>query len=331
MSGDNILVDIFNALDRLEAGLKGQAARLGTIELSVRSGPASPTSGGSFAGDAMLGPARDKQLPGLPDHAPLTPPPSSQAESPVSMYETSITRLRRRFEFVDDSRSDIYDAPEWPSGDRLEGRGRVPGPSTPWHRSAEAGDSPADNDDDDDDAYTRSAYSPRPLSRLDLQIPPVPAVPETAQLRQGRQHYSGTPGRDYASLPAAPAGHAEDETRPVRPFSRSQSRRRSWGSSSSKSRSPGQQSHKRVEMTYYAYENFGESLRSSMSFRSEERRAARDEIRRLEALATPAAKEAPSTLSNERKGHWASALRGLFLRRFSTTKLQRPERIYFVA
>ena len=338
MSGNDILIDIFNALRRLETRIASQDSRFSAIDNSNYSAPFTPE--GSFVHSAVHGFSEDKQLSEFPKV--LTPPPSSPAESPISLYEASILKLRRRFEFMDDSCSNVHDTSAESSGEYIAGDKLVIPPSDAdrpngWvfrtEPSVECGASYRDNDD----VYSQSIYSSRPLSRAEPPISRIPLVPHIDRLRQGSQEYQDgletcTAVLDNTISIAPHVSHTHNELLPVTPLMRNKSQKSSTGSSgSSRSSCMSQQPNWRVEMAYCASDTFVESLRSSWPFHSKERL---DEARRLKHLASPVAKDSTmsgSILPPQGKGKWTPTLRGLFLQPFSKARPHHSGRISFVS
>ncbi|KAK3943343.1 hypothetical protein QBC46DRAFT_351513 [Diplogelasinospora grovesii] len=319
MSSANVLEDIFKTLQRLETRLDGQNTRLGAIELSIRSGATSPTttSGRSFStgSDRM-------QMHHLHKYeeptSPLTPPSSSQsaAQSPASLYKKSIAELRRRFEFID-SQSEL-NFPVSPMQSNCP---------VPWRRTTVdtdatsqhvSGDGVREDGWEDDLVYTESAYS-RPLSRFDfdnpVEMPGRPLAPPDADVgqREAYHYQNELPGEPQATSIAVSSFSARSISPAVQDDSQNSEHARGssiHSSSTSHSRRP----HERVEMAFIACENFKASLRSSLSFRSSERRAARDERLRLAELAKPDA-AAPTTAALEQgSGGKIATLESFFLR-----------------
>lgn len=274
MANNHVLVDIFDTLHRLETKLEGQDFRLVTIEQSIRSGSISPLPDDlEFHHRSSLSSTdehdwQDKPLP----HRPV----SSKATSPASLYAASIVEMRRRFEFVDDSQYDIQDPlPEPQIGAE---------PYTPQSLKpmAQTDDALADHDD----AYTLSVYSSDVLSRRDLRRQAralnrssrsqsnhdVIGVKETDKGKGKFVTNLESPG----ALPREPPPRSRTST-----SRRSRSSRKSIDSQSSQS---SQRSYERVAMTYYACDNFKQSLQGSRSLRSTERRFNMEEMERLKNL-----------------------------------------------
>ncbi|KIN03375.1 hypothetical protein OIDMADRAFT_26084 [Oidiodendron maius Zn] len=338
MSGNDILIDIFNALRRLETRIASQGSRLSAIDHSNCSAPFTPE--GSFVHSAVHGFSEDKQLSEFSQV--LTPPPSSPAESPISLYEASILKLRRRFEFMDDSCSNVHDTSGESSGEYIAGDKLILPPSDAdrpngWvfrtEPSVEGGTLYRDNDD----VYSQSIYSSRPLSRAEPPISRIPLAPHIDRLQQGSQEYDDGLETHTAVLGntisiAPQVSHTHNEVLPVTPLMRNKSQKSSTGSSrSSRSSCMSQQPNWRVEMAYCASDIFVESLRSSWPFHSKERR---DEARRLKRLVSPVAEDSTmsaSILPPQGKGKWTPTLRGLLLQPFSKARLHHSGRISFVS
>ncbi|KAE9368330.1 hypothetical protein N431DRAFT_512362 [Stipitochalara longipes BDJ] len=299
MSNANVLVDIYSALQRLESSLDDQHDRIRTIEGSIHSTGSSPIHDRfSSIADSM---AVEKGSPELPRHG--IPPSSPHVGYAASEYEASVMKLsKRRFEFMDDSCSDLqYDksTAEMKENDE-EMSGPIPPPQlhaenlhkprlpAPWNRNGKHAANM-----DNSDAYSQSVYSSRPLSRLELEIPPVPPLPREFDQASGRYSLYDAP-----TIPVeTPKVRRSISVRThVKAFSASLSSipyRKSWSSGRSKTisslssaESSGTRSHERAEMAFYAYDNLKSSVRSSVSLRSKERRARRAETRRLKSLSS---------------------------------------------
>ncbi|KAL5317352.1 hypothetical protein ACEPPN_014447 [Leptodophora sp. 'Broadleaf-Isolate-01'] len=295
MSNVNILVDIYNALQRLESSLDDQHLRIRTIEGSIRSNGGSPTHGKfSSIATSMI---EEKDLPDLPRSAQALS--FSYAGHISSEYEASILNLfKRRFEFIDDSCSDLGHnrGSEKLKEDSVSGTIGPPQSSVgsiethrlsaQWNNSGKCVAAL-----DNSDACSQSIYSSRPLSRLELDMPPVPPIPEEFGPPSGRYSHYDTPPLpvDIPSVrkPISIRAH-------ISSFSRSVSSlryQRSWGGirsnatgSVTSAESSSTQSHERAEISFHAYANLKSSIHSSMSFRSRERVARREKTRRLEGL-----------------------------------------------
>jgi hypothetical protein len=322
MSSTDVLVNIFSTLQRLETSLDDQHHRLHTIEVSIRSSTTSPTPDG-FSPLARS-PMTDKQLPDLPGR--FTSPPSSYAEYAASVHDATVLKLyKRRFEFKSDSCSDLQDdegtAGASESNDGTGGavqfsqspaeRLDVPEPSNyyaPFHNN---------------DAYSQSAYSSRPLSRLDMDIPPVPPLPKSTDQAATPRSDFGAPTISMATPEGGNSGsvaHDEAVSVPSSPVT-SFLRRKSWSTRRTRSRSSlsssvdsSRRSHEQVEMAFYAYDNLKGSLRSSISLNSKERHASRAEARRLASLCSASKRSTDlcPVLYDEKSVSGENGLRNLF-------------------
>ncbi|KAI0179366.1 hypothetical protein GGR52DRAFT_535898 [Hypoxylon sp. FL1284] len=245
----NVWNDIVKTLYRLETQIESQGFRLETIEDSIHSSLSSQYQAGSSIQSPPISPVFDKPLPNFPES--LSQSTSLQKPS-ASLYKASIVGLQRNFEFKDDD-DDEGDA----SFEPKSGNERM---SFPFSDEA-GGEGSTSADKYNTDVYSLSVYTPQLLSRFDLGAPPVPQVPITTE---------------YENL---------DETNSS---SSRASTNESWSSDNTSSSASTQKSHERAELAYYAYDNFFISLQSSRSLRSQERKASRAEVKRLQSLAPPA-------------------------------------------
>ncbi|CZR60333.1 uncharacterized protein PAC_10229 [Phialocephala subalpina] len=168
-TSSDVLGSIFATLQSLEMRFEDQNMRLGTIKSSIVSLAYSDTSG--------------SPKPLCSHHLSLvsngkTPTPAVKAlestmnHSAASAYMASVMELRKRFSF--EGRSNLalnrevieHSAPH--VGERYE---RVQA-----HEGVEYVD-------DDNDWYSQSVYSSRPLSHLELDVPPTSALPQKNTLR----------------------------------------------------------------------------------------------------------------------------------------------------
>ncbi|KAH7336122.1 hypothetical protein BKA65DRAFT_563025 [Rhexocercosporidium sp. MPI-PUGE-AT-0058] len=298
MSNSKILVDIYNALQRLESSLDDQHTRIRTIEGSIRSNGSSPTHGKLSSIASSM--SEEKDLSDLPrsvesaESASFFPPGYKSSD-----YEASVLKLfKRRFEFMDDSCSELESnkSSEEPKEDKLARTIKTPQSfvesidkdslSAPWNR-----DRKNVPDLDNFDAYSQSIYSSRPLSRFELDIPPVSPVPEESGESSGRYSLYDTPALPV-SIPAV--GRSISIRAQVAAFSRSvpsfrfrksgSGMRSKAASSVNSAESSGSQSHERAEISLHAYDNLKNSIYSFVSFRSKERVARREETKRLKGL-----------------------------------------------
>ncbi|KAG4428504.1 hypothetical protein IFR05_016015 [Cadophora sp. M221] len=294
-SNANILVDIYNALQRLETSMDDQHVRIRTIEGSIRSYGGLPSHGQfSSIATSMI---EEKDLPDLPRSAHT--PSFSHVGCTSSDYEASVLNLfKRRFEFIDDSCSDFEHKDE--SEDLKENRSsgairqsQSPVGSRGTHLLLASQDENGKRVAviDNSDTYSQSVYSSKPLSRLDLDIPPVPLVPEEFEQSSGRYSLYDTPPRpvDIPAVRKSVSIRAH-----ISAFSRSVSSLRYRKSSSgirskaaasvTSAESSSAPSQERAEIFFHTYANLKSSVQSSISFRSKERVARREETRRLEDL-----------------------------------------------
>lgn len=259
----NVLTDIVDALHRLETQLENQGSRLETIEHSVHSSLRSPSQAASSVQSASLSPISGKPLPECPSASSQT---SYSQPSPASLYNASILELRRRFAFRDDS--DEYSNEDSASeltdqeSCRSSGLDICDAPDTDTFRNHEV--------------YSVSAYTPQQLSRLDLNTPPIPPLPASVKSINVYQQRDDTSALSSLHTNEAVASRAWTG-----------SSCSSGSTNKSKSSTKSQESHERVAIAFYVYENFVMSLRSSMSLRSDERKMSREESRRLQELTAP--------------------------------------------
>lgn len=324
MASNNILVDIFNTLHRLEGRLEGQDFRLDNIESSIRSGSISTppdevdypfSSSGSGRNSRSY---RDKPLPAQPA--------STLAEtSPAELYVASIQEMRPRFEFLDDSQSAIQetrDEPVWAEA----------GPST---KSQQHQLPLRERHNDDEDTYTHSVYSTDLLSSARLSMP-IAATQSRQNKIDIKTTASGLGKENFVTVigeaePTSPTASARTfSVRSLRTLStRYRSRRTSIDSKGSKST---HESYEIARMTYYACNNFVESLQTSKSLHSREKRFQQEERLRLMALAT--SKDAMHNsvdAKSSRNMTWAMALRRFLGGIFNGAVKVRGQRIYVVA
>ncbi|KAI0123662.1 hypothetical protein BJ170DRAFT_712748 [Xylariales sp. AK1849] len=266
----NILGDILKTLQKLEKRLDGQSSRLVAIELSVHSGYTSPKTTGTSSVSSNNSSSAYKQQDGV--YSSTTTASSSHPNSPASLYRKSVAELRKRFDFVDDSISDLNGSHGHSYTDEhaFEHSQGTQAPSDMW-ASIDGSLSEqlnGDNDDVVDLPYTESAYS-RPLSQFD-----VSKLAEHPPLPQDHAGFGATFEPTVSGSPGQQSGSSCTIDVSTHPALRRYSQR-----------------HERVELAYLAYENFKSSLRSSLSIRSSQRR---DEQQRLRELYRPVTTSVPS-------------------------------------
>ncbi|KAH6842901.1 hypothetical protein B0I37DRAFT_436813 [Chaetomium sp. MPI-CAGE-AT-0009] len=284
MSEGRVLKEILETLQRLETRIDGQKGRLDAIELSIRSGGASSMATSSSIVNSDRDSTEPQQLHECP--SPITPPSAEQPTYPASVYRASIAEMRKRFEFVDTSCSDVNRS--WAaSPDNLQ-----------WDQTRVTPNPNQDEGYEDEVVYTESAYS-RPLSRLDLgdraEAPPLPT--NIRFQRDSRDFQGGVPSsgerhhepvaeiRDMQTSHSNPA-HTQDEIWAVHyedvHLNNSQTQEEISQTTRAGPETPRR--HERMEMIYLAWDNFKASLRSSWWLSSFEQKAAHNERRRLSEL-----------------------------------------------
>ncbi|EAQ91471.1 predicted protein [Chaetomium globosum CBS 148.51] len=283
MSEGRVLGEMLETLQRLETRIDGQKDRLDAIELSIRSGGASSMATSSSIVNSDHDSTAAEHLHECP--SPITPPSAEQPTYPASVYRASIAEMRKRFEFVDASCSDVHPM-QAASPDNLQ-----------WDQTGVASNPNQDEGYEHEVVYTESAYS-RPLSRLDLgDMAEAPPLPNNIQFQtdfQGRAvpSYSGeqhhepvVDTRELQTSHSDPA-HTQDEIRAVRyedvHFHSIQAQKET--SQTTGARPDISRRHEHVEVMYLAWDNFKTSLRPSWWLFSSEHRAALNEKRRLGEL-----------------------------------------------
>lgn len=329
MANTTVLVDIFNTLNRLETRLEGQDFRLDTIEHSIRSGSISPSgdeidypTSPDASGRRYSRSWREKPLPAEP----LTPAIETSSEE---LYAASIMEMRRKFEFVDDSRSVIHETL------RRDQSEAVPSTQKQQLQPHMAGM-------DNDDAYTHSVYSTDVLSASRILLPNLASQLHAVEVDFSTSPSGSAKGKEtFVTVLDEPS---QPETVSPGIFTRSRSFTvRSWRSRSSRKsidtqrsvsqRSiSSQESHETVAMTFYACHNFVESLQTSKSLRSAEKQSQAEERLRLKALAMSADLVRNSSVINLSGGvTWMSTLRKVFGGFFSDAVRARAQNVYVVA
>ncbi|KAK3299467.1 uncharacterized protein B0H64DRAFT_455418 [Chaetomium fimeti] len=288
MSEGRVLGEILETLQRLETRIDGQKGRLDAIELSIRSGGASSIA----TNNSILNSDRDSTAPEKLHEcpSPITPPSAEQPTCPASVYRESIAEMRKRFEFVDTSRSDVNPRRATsPNGLQWDQTRLTPSPNQ-------------DEGSEDEAVYTESAYS-RPLSRLDpgdgAEAPPLPTnIWFQRDFRGGPPSYGGerhhepvAEARDMQTSHSAPA-HTEDEIWTVRYEDVHLNHRQAPEEMPQTARAGTEtlRRHEHIEMMYLAWDNFRASLCSSSWRFSSNQRAARNERRRLSELSATASR-----------------------------------------
>ncbi|KAH6636047.1 hypothetical protein F5144DRAFT_610859 [Chaetomium tenue] len=288
MSEGRVLGEILETLQRLETRVDGQKGRLDAIEMSIRSGGASSMATNSSIVNSDRDSTAAEQLHECP--SPITPPSAEQPMYPASVYRASVAEMRKRFEFVDASCSDVHPV-QAASPDDLQ-----------WDQTRVAPNLDQDEGYEHEVVYTESAYS-RPLSRLDLGgMTEAPPLPNNIQFQgdfQGKavpiyseeqNHESVTDIRDMQTSYSDPA-HTQDEIQAVRYEDVHRSQTQKGITQTTGHRHDISQRHEHVEMMYLAWDNFKISLRSSWWLFSSEQRAARTEKRRLVLSLAPGMNE----------------------------------------
>lgn len=282
MSEGRVLGEMLETLRRLETRIEGQKGRLDAIESSIRSGGASSMATSSSIVNSDRESTAPEQFHESP--SPITPPSAEQPTCSPSVYRASIAEMRKRFEFVDTSCSDVNPA-------------RAASPSNlKWGQTRVTPNLNQDEGYEDEAVYTESAYS-RPLSRLDLgdgaEAPPVPTnirfqrdfQARAPSYAEGRHHEPTAEIRDMQTSHSDPA-HTQDEVWAVRyenlHLNNSQNQVEFYQTTMAGPRAPRR--HEHIEMMYLAWDNFKASLRSSRWRFSSDQRATRDERRRLSEI-----------------------------------------------
>jgi hypothetical protein len=163
-TSSDVLKSILATLQSLEVRFEDQNMRLGTIESSIVSSACSETSGSPKSPCSRhLSLMSDVKTP-MPAMKAL----GSTMEHPAAhAYLDSVMELRKRF--------------------FLEGRSNFAfNQEVVEHSASHAGErygkaqanEGVEYEDDDDDWYSQSVYSSRPLSRLEIDIPPTPPLPQ---------------------------------------------------------------------------------------------------------------------------------------------------------
>ena len=280
MDEPKVLAEIFSILKRLESRLQTQSSRLDYIELSIRSEPSDPgqlSSSNVPINDTLV----HKTLPKIP--SPMTRSSSLNEASAASSYEASIRRLRRRFEFLDDSDSEVLESPDTPGHDPQEKAIRVSLPIPHFARNATPSNEVSEKLDGDDLASrvnqnrnSWSYYSPTHLSRQNLDI--------FSAANRGAPVETRVEPSAMALLSTPPCEQPPSGVSITRSSTR-RSRRSGRTFHSKVSSTTTVSSHEKAEIMLYAYDNFKHSLLSSRPFRSKERLSVREEKRRLRLLA----------------------------------------------
>ncbi|KAK4442005.1 hypothetical protein QBC34DRAFT_364458 [Podospora aff. communis PSN243] len=212
MSEARVLEEIFRTLQGLETRIDGQSRRLGTIEFSIKSKSSNISTiamGTVDESPSEAGPGPESRC-SCPQQAhepasPITPPSSYHVDDLAATYRASITEMRKRFEFIDESSSDIAAAAKPAFSPPLNLRATTP--------------SVDENDKWEDMAvYTESAYSQFP-SRLDLAtLSDVPPLPNDIRL-QSYLHGGKSPfmGGQNARTSQSLDGQPEDRSRSAQP------------------------------------------------------------------------------------------------------------------
>lgn len=157
----DVLQDILTTLHRLEMRFDDQNDRLGTVESSIPVTGGSPMTHVGNMPSFRRSPTADGPMPYFPRPLYSTEKyDASLRNSSASEYVESVMRMRNRFEF--DSRSELAEVPQ----ELMTEHDDAP-------EEIQEGTSYMDGGND---WYTMSVYSSRPLSRLELDIPPVPGI-----------------------------------------------------------------------------------------------------------------------------------------------------------
>lgn len=324
MANTNVLVDIFNTLNRLESRLEGQDFRLDTIEHSIRSGSISPSDDVVDFPVSPDSPGRKYSRSWKEKPLPAEPTPPAVEVSSGDLYAASIMEMRRKFEFVDDSRSVIHEA--------FRGNQSEAGPSMQRHQLH-----PHVPALDNEDAYTHSVYSMDVLSASRILLPNLASQLRPTEI-EVNSHPSGLAKRKDTFVtvldgpsqpePVSPQASTRSISFTMRSW-RSRSSRKSIDSQRSMS---SQESHETAAMTFYACNNFVESLQISRSPRSPEKQIQAEERMRLKALAMSADLLRSSSVVNlSGRVTWMSTLRKVLGGLFSGAVRGRAQNVYVVA
>lgn len=325
MASNNVLLDIFNTLHRLESRLEGQNYRLDNIENSMQTGCNSARldeidySISSNECGSNSWSYREKPLPAQPGL-------DIAEASPAELYVASIKEMRTRFEFLDDSESAIH-----PTRDETL-RAEEGSPT----RSQQLRPPLREHRKDDQSTYTHSVYSTDLLSSAKVSVPVVETHSQQNKIEcstitpgQGKEKFVTVIG-DNAEATSPTVSARTFSVRSLRTLSiKYRSGRTSVDSQSSES---AQESYEIATITYYACNNFVDSLQTSKSLHSREKRYQEREHLRLLALSAP-----KGTMHNSADGKsprsttWAVAFRKLFNGIFSGAMKVRAQSIYVVA
>ena len=321
-SNNDILLSFSNVLQRLETHLEGQNARLDSLETYIRSGAASPVSDRAPSPEATPASASGKQLPRLPKASFAGASSASTVETPAALYEASIRELQKQFLASDINKPYYEDSMDKECRSSLEVERNTTEPVDSSNLKPASG-IPAMRYDD---AYSVSVYPSELYARSDADVPPVPPLTATTptEHRHGDELGPLESSVPYSIIPPAPEVMLGASS--LSPVSRSSSlrfwkNRLSRSSLSSSQSLPGPRPpHERVEMAYRAYDNFLGSFASSA-----EKRAKRDEFRRLDSLGRQSAKT--------NSGWWRGQGIFGFLSGLSriTSKRPSPQLVYFVS
>lgn len=298
MNSGNVLAEIYRALQRLENSIEDQQFRIQGIEGSIRSSTSSPIHErfSSLANSLT----KEKDLPDLPR---LASPSSAYMRNGTQDYEATVMKLhKRRFEFVDDSCSDLESTKEIIEFERQEDYSpsgfNAPGVHQeslhtldPWNRKGKQPEIM-----DYSDVYSQSVYSSRPLSRLELQIPAIPSMTMEEHTTPTRYTLHDSPIIHPEDQKVRRSLSARSHVKTLASSLSSIRYRKLWGITHSKSTSSvtsvdsnTSPTHERVELTFFAYDNLKTSVQASLSFRSKERSTSRSEARRLNSLSSTSA------------------------------------------
>ncbi|KAK9415492.1 hypothetical protein SUNI508_10516 [Seiridium unicorne] len=254
-SAPDVFGDILTTLHRLEVSFMNQHDRLSTIECTLSDAGTSPISRMGSVSPPHRSLAVEKSS--RHDRGYLrtaeTDGPPYQGYT-ASAYMASIVNMRRRFEF--DTRSDVAEP--------------YPEPASQYRGVLDADQecTVASFYGEYNDYYTMSAYSARPLSRFELDPPPIPAL--TQEFLEPQDKYAcefhhrasdiALPTMRYEETPETPTSATDTGSR--RSFSESQHSTSTTATSVSSN-----QSHGQAESISSAYKALKRSIRRSTSSR----------------------------------------------------------------
>ena len=323
------LSGISDVLHCLKAHLDSQDTRLDFIESYIRSGAASPVPNASSTEEETA--VRNERLPERPSSFHESPGTLPETGSAAAAYQASLLELQERFLKSSSNRRGAWEPVFRDDSETLRS---APKPAS----LPELGDSSGSSGMIYDDAYSVSVYPSEYFARSEvlnvpqMGIPTIPALPATTAFERDNDDPELLENSIPYSSTVSPIRMAP-ETPPVTLLSRSSSlkfwKNRSGRPSSSSARSArstssrvsARQQHERVELTYYAYDNFWKSL-----FSVTERRASRNETRRLSVLAMSTPK-----VQDCAKSSWLLGLQRLISGMEGKLTLKQPLLVSFIS